>query len=339
MGTTLLVFGVIGMVIAGIVAAGLIGGAIAARNLDERLAAERCAWSRRSTGSTPRWPRRSRRSTTPARRWARRARPSASASGVLSRLPRRPGPQHVAQLLDPRLPAACERGGAVRRPRGPGPRVPGEGAGAGRQPRDQLRRHDRARVGGRRAARRARGAHRSRRLVRGDGRRRGAARRRDPAARPAGGVARGRRRGVRVVRPEAPPARVERRRGAPRAGPRGTLPPAVRLRGRAAGCEGRGRQPVALEGGQHHLVHEPRGRVAVGDVEAGGGERGEPARGRDRPRAIASARASVVVEDRPGHVGAGSRSRSRARRRRRPGPARRTGIGRPSSANSKITLE
>src|SRR6478735_3015873 len=41
MGTTLLVFGVIGMVIAGIVAAGLIGGAIAARNLDERLAAER----------------------------------------------------------------------------------------------------------------------------------------------------------------------------------------------------------------------------------------------------------------------------------------------------------
>ena len=41
MGTTLLVFGVIGMVIAGIVAAGLIGGAIAARNLDDRLAAER----------------------------------------------------------------------------------------------------------------------------------------------------------------------------------------------------------------------------------------------------------------------------------------------------------
>ncbi len=41
MGTTLLVFGVIGMVVAGIVAAGLIGGAIAARNLDERLAAER----------------------------------------------------------------------------------------------------------------------------------------------------------------------------------------------------------------------------------------------------------------------------------------------------------
>jgi outer membrane murein-binding lipoprotein Lpp len=41
MGTALLVFGIVGMVVAGIVAAGLIGGAIAARNLDDRLAAER----------------------------------------------------------------------------------------------------------------------------------------------------------------------------------------------------------------------------------------------------------------------------------------------------------
>jgi hypothetical protein len=41
MGTTLLVFGIVGMLVAGIVAAGLIGGAIAARNLDDRLAAER----------------------------------------------------------------------------------------------------------------------------------------------------------------------------------------------------------------------------------------------------------------------------------------------------------
>lgn len=41
MGTAMLVFGVVGMVVAGIVAVGLIGGAIAARNLDERVAAER----------------------------------------------------------------------------------------------------------------------------------------------------------------------------------------------------------------------------------------------------------------------------------------------------------
>jgi hypothetical protein len=40
MGTGLLVFGVIGMVIAGIVAIGLFAGAIAARDLDERLAAD-----------------------------------------------------------------------------------------------------------------------------------------------------------------------------------------------------------------------------------------------------------------------------------------------------------
>jgi hypothetical protein len=41
MGTTLLVFGVFGMVVAGIVAVGLIWGAIAARDLDERVATER----------------------------------------------------------------------------------------------------------------------------------------------------------------------------------------------------------------------------------------------------------------------------------------------------------
>jgi hypothetical protein len=41
MGTAMLVFGIVGMVVAGIVAVGLIGGAVAARNLDERLAAER----------------------------------------------------------------------------------------------------------------------------------------------------------------------------------------------------------------------------------------------------------------------------------------------------------
>ena len=41
MGTTLLVFGIVGMVVAGIVAAGLVGGAVAARTLDDRLAAER----------------------------------------------------------------------------------------------------------------------------------------------------------------------------------------------------------------------------------------------------------------------------------------------------------
>ncbi|HKF85921.1 MAG TPA: hypothetical protein VKB30_09070 [Candidatus Limnocylindrales bacterium] len=40
MGTALLVFGVAGVVIAGLVAAGLFGGAIAARNLDERLEAD-----------------------------------------------------------------------------------------------------------------------------------------------------------------------------------------------------------------------------------------------------------------------------------------------------------
>lgn len=39
-GTALLVFGVTGMVIAGIVALGLIGGAIAARDLDDRLVAD-----------------------------------------------------------------------------------------------------------------------------------------------------------------------------------------------------------------------------------------------------------------------------------------------------------
>ena len=40
MGTGLLVFGVIGMIVAGIVAVGLAAGAIAARNLDERVAAD-----------------------------------------------------------------------------------------------------------------------------------------------------------------------------------------------------------------------------------------------------------------------------------------------------------
>jgi hypothetical protein len=39
-GTGLLVFGVFGVVVAGIVAIGLIGGAVAARNLDERLTAD-----------------------------------------------------------------------------------------------------------------------------------------------------------------------------------------------------------------------------------------------------------------------------------------------------------
>src|SRR5215203_2130539 len=41
MGTAMLVFGIVGMIVAGIVAVGLIGGAIAARDLDERLAAQR----------------------------------------------------------------------------------------------------------------------------------------------------------------------------------------------------------------------------------------------------------------------------------------------------------
>jgi methyl-accepting chemotaxis protein len=40
MGTALLVFGIIGVIVAGLVAVGLIGGAIAARNLDERLATD-----------------------------------------------------------------------------------------------------------------------------------------------------------------------------------------------------------------------------------------------------------------------------------------------------------
>src|SRR5690242_6214384 len=40
MGTTRLVFGIIGVIVAGLVAVGLIGGAIAARNLDERLATD-----------------------------------------------------------------------------------------------------------------------------------------------------------------------------------------------------------------------------------------------------------------------------------------------------------
>ena len=40
MGTGLLVFGVVGMIVAGIVAVGLAAGAIAARNLDERVAAD-----------------------------------------------------------------------------------------------------------------------------------------------------------------------------------------------------------------------------------------------------------------------------------------------------------
>jgi hypothetical protein len=40
LGTGLLVFGLIGVVLAGIMAAGLIGGAISARNLDERLQAD-----------------------------------------------------------------------------------------------------------------------------------------------------------------------------------------------------------------------------------------------------------------------------------------------------------
>ncbi|HEX5828784.1 MAG TPA: hypothetical protein VFY23_14765 [Candidatus Limnocylindrales bacterium] len=39
LGTTLLAFGVVGMLIAGIVAVGLVAGAFAARNLDDRLAA------------------------------------------------------------------------------------------------------------------------------------------------------------------------------------------------------------------------------------------------------------------------------------------------------------
>ena len=41
MGTGLLVFGVVGMIVAGIVAVGLAAGAISARNLDERVAADR----------------------------------------------------------------------------------------------------------------------------------------------------------------------------------------------------------------------------------------------------------------------------------------------------------
>jgi len=40
MGTAMVVFGLVGMVIAGVVALGLISGAVAARNLDERLAVE-----------------------------------------------------------------------------------------------------------------------------------------------------------------------------------------------------------------------------------------------------------------------------------------------------------
>lgn len=40
MGTAMVAFGLVGMIIAGVVAAGLISGAVAARNLDERLAAE-----------------------------------------------------------------------------------------------------------------------------------------------------------------------------------------------------------------------------------------------------------------------------------------------------------
>ena len=40
MGTGLLVFGVVGMIVAGIVAVGLAAGAISARNLDERVAAD-----------------------------------------------------------------------------------------------------------------------------------------------------------------------------------------------------------------------------------------------------------------------------------------------------------
>ena len=40
MGTALVVFGAVGMVIAALVAVGLLGGAIAARNLDERLTAQ-----------------------------------------------------------------------------------------------------------------------------------------------------------------------------------------------------------------------------------------------------------------------------------------------------------
>jgi hypothetical protein len=40
LGTTLLVFGITGMLVAGLVAAGLIAGAVAARDLDDRLAAD-----------------------------------------------------------------------------------------------------------------------------------------------------------------------------------------------------------------------------------------------------------------------------------------------------------
>jgi hypothetical protein len=40
LGTGLVVFGLVGMLVAGLVAVGLVGGALAARNLDERLAAE-----------------------------------------------------------------------------------------------------------------------------------------------------------------------------------------------------------------------------------------------------------------------------------------------------------
>ncbi len=40
LGTGLLAFGIVGVVLAGVTAAGLVGGAIAARNLDDRLAAD-----------------------------------------------------------------------------------------------------------------------------------------------------------------------------------------------------------------------------------------------------------------------------------------------------------
>ena len=45
LGTALLVFGLIGMVLAAIIAAGLIAGGIAARNLDDRIAADQAKLS------------------------------------------------------------------------------------------------------------------------------------------------------------------------------------------------------------------------------------------------------------------------------------------------------
>ena len=109
MGTGLLVFGVVGMIVAGIVAVGLAAGAIAARNLDERVAADQARLvhdppaGRRDDGAGP-----SRPSATRATTLTTTSETIGSAGDVLGPCRRHVrGAQPVARRQHPRVTRRC----------------------------------------------------------------------------------------------------------------------------------------------------------------------------------------------------------------------------------------